>query len=128
MARYWYHDCGGTILTGYEEGRQYYYCDTCGAYTDPFHPDDWPDPDELVWHDSEEWDDPEPVEMAKENVGETELLVSGYPTKCNHCGCPELWAYEVVFTKLVNGELENQISGSNGIHKIKCSRCEGGWK
>ena len=61
MARYRYHDCGGTILTGCEgDGRYYDYCDECGAYTDPYDPDD--KPDELVWHDSEEWDDAEEVE------------------------------------------------------------------
>ena len=55
MARYRYHHCGGTILTainGDGSGRYYDYCDTCGSYSQCYHPDN--EPGELVWYEVEE--------------------------------------------------------------------------
>ena len=123
MARYRYHDCGGTILAGSEgDGRYYNYCDTCLAYTDPYHPDDRPDPDELVWHDSEEWDDPEPVEMAKENVGETELLViergNGLPDVGELVVSRDDYIYRI--TEIVGPIMTGDVRGNRQRYKAEC--------
>ena len=46
--------CTGTILTGFEEDGDYYdYCDTCGAYTAPYDPDN--EPVSHIWNHKEDF-------------------------------------------------------------------------